>query len=234
MSSSAIHISLTFLLIILILPLTLLSPNNIYSDLNRIQCPQPIVISSDTPSISKSIRVSSSFGFFETFDAVNLSFQAGSSPFTAIFSSNPVTVRDSDPGDSRDVSFTIHRNEALPGTYFYSVLGIDENGNTASCNGSITVLTITTPPPPPPPPTDPTPNQLQQQITSLRNDLTLLQDQVNNIQLIPGPTGPKGDTGDIGPQGPAGSPGEPCPNTVTKTFIIQGAGPTTLKVCTPN
>jgi Collagen triple helix repeat (20 copies)/Thrombospondin type 3 repeat len=101
---------------------------------------------------------------------------------------------------------------------------------------------------------DPTPSQLQQQINDLRNDLTLLQDQVNNIQLIPGPAGPqgppgvpglKGDTGDIGPQGPPGvpgpagpqgergPPGEPCPNSVTKTFVIQGQGPTTLTVCTP-
>ena len=56
---------------------------------------------------------------------------------------------------------------------------------------------ITTPPPSPPSPTDPTPSQLQQQIDSLRNDLIFLQDQVNNIQPIPGPTSPKGDTGDI-------------------------------------
>ena len=189
---------------------------------------------SDTPSISKSIHVSSSFGFFETLDAVNLSFQGGTSPFTAIFSPDTVTVRDSDPGDSRDVSLTINRNEALPATYSYSIFGIDENGNTASCNGSITVLMITTPPPPPPSSTDPTPSQLQQQIDSLRNDLIFLQDQVNNIQPIPGPTSPKGDTGDIGPQGPAGSPGEPCPNIVTKTFIIRGAGPTTIKVYTPD
>ena len=52
MSSRAIHRSLIFFLIILILPLTLLNPNNIYSDLNRILCPQTIVIYSDTPSIS--------------------------------------------------------------------------------------------------------------------------------------------------------------------------------------
>ena len=122
----------------------------------------------------------------------------------------------------------------MPATYSYSIFGIDENGNTASCNGSITVLMITTPPPPPPSLTDQTPSQLQQQTDSLRNDLTFLQDQVNNIQPIPGPACPKGDTGDIGPQGSAGSPGEPCPNIVTKTFIIRGAGPTILKVYTPN
>jgi hypothetical protein len=101
---------------------------------------------------------------------------------------------------------------------------------------------------------DPTPSQLQQQINDLRNDLTLLQEQVDNIELIPGPAGPqgppgvpgpKGDTGDTGPQGPPGVPGpagpqgergpsgESCPNTTTKTFIIQGQGPTTLTVCTP-
>jgi hypothetical protein len=56
----------------------------------------------------------------------------------------------------------------LPATC--SVFGIDENGDTASCNGSITVLTINTPPLPPPSPTDPTSSQLQQQIDSLRND----------------------------------------------------------------
>jgi hypothetical protein len=128
---------------------------------------------------------------------------------------------------------TINKNEALPATYSYSIFGIDENGNTASCNGSITVLMITTPPPSPPSSTDLTPSQLQQQIDSLKNDLIFLQDQVNNIQPIPGPTSP-GDTGDIGPQGLAGSPGEPCPNIVTKTFIIQGAGPTTIKVHTLN
>lgn len=69
---------------------------------------------------------------------------------------------------------------------------------------------------------DPTPSELQQQINDLRNDLTLLQEQVNNIELIPGPAGP---------QGP---PGEPCPNTATKTFLIQGQGLTTLTVCTPS
>jgi hypothetical protein len=69
---------------------------------------------------------------------------------------------------------------------------------------------------------DPTPSQLQQQIIDLRNDLTLLQEQVNNIELIPGPAGP---------QGP---PGEPCPNAATKTFLIQGQGPTTLTVCAPS
>jgi hypothetical protein len=71
---------------------------------------------------------------------------------------------------------------------------------------------------------DPTPSQLQQQINSLRNDLTLLQDQVDNMELIPGPEGPQGERG---------PPGESCQNTVTKTFVIQGQGPTTLAVCIP-
>jgi hypothetical protein len=46
---------------------------------------------------------------------------------------------------------------------------------------------------------DPTPSQLQQQINDLRNELrnglTSLQEQVDNIELIPGPQGPQGERG---------------------------------------
>ena len=242
-----VYIPLTFVLIILILPLTMLFPNS-YSMLENIQCPSSLRMNSDTVAISNVIHVSSDFGIVELTDIVSLSFQAVNSPFTATFGPNPVTVEDSSPSDSRDVTFTVFRNDASPGTYFYTVRGEDESENVDSCGGSIVVSSTPTPAP------DPTPSQLQQQINSLRNDLTLLQDQVNNIELIPGPMGPqgppgvqgpKGDTGDMGPQGPPGVPGpagpqgergpagDPCPNTVTKTFVIQGQGPTTLTVCTP-
>jgi hypothetical protein len=183
-------------------------------------------------SLTSSIRVTSDLEFIiDTSDLIFLSFQVAS-PLTAMFSENPVIIS-GDSEETRTVLVTIDRNNASPGSYSYVVSGRDETNNIERCSGTITVVGEIPPPPPPPPP-DPTPSQLQQQIDSLRNDLTLLQDQVNNIQLIPGPTGPKGDTGDIGPQGPAGSPGEPCSKTITKTFLIQGAGPTTLKVCTPS
>lgn len=244
-----VYIPLTFVLIILIFPLTMLFPNS-YSTLENIQCPS-ISMNRDTVSISTQLRVSSDFGIIELTDIVRLSFEAGTTPFTATFIPNPVTVRDSSPGDASEVTFTVSRNDASPGTYSYSVSGEDESENVKSCVGNIFVSTNPSPPPPVP---DPTPSQLQQQINSLRNDLTLLQDQVDNIELIPGPMGPqgppgvqgsKGDTGDTGPQGPPGVPGpagpqgergpagDPCPNTVTKTFVIQGQGPTTLTVCTP-
>lgn len=219
MYNNVIYMLLTLFLIILILPITSLIPNS-YSTLRNIQCPS-VQMNSDTVSISNPLRVSSDFGILELTDVVRLSFQPVNGPFTATFTPNPVTVEDSSPSDSRDVTFTINRNGATPGTYFYSVSGEDESENVRSCGGSIFVSTTPTPTPNP----DPTPTQLQQQINSLRNDLTLLQDQLNNIELIPGP---------MGPQGEKGLPGEPCPNTVTKTFVIQGQGSTTLTVCTPS
>lgn len=217
MYNNVIYMLLTLFLIILILPITSLIPNS-YSTLRNIQCPS-VQMNSDTVSISNPLRVSSDFEIFESTDVVRLSFQPVNALFTATFTPNPVTVEDSSPSDSRDVTFTINRNGATPGTYFYSVSGEDESENVRSCGGFIFVSTTPTPDP------DPTPTQLQQQINSLRNDLTLLQDQLNNIELIPGP---------MGPQGERGPPGEPCPNTVTKTFVIQGQGPTTLTVCTPS
>jgi hypothetical protein len=249
MYNNAIYIILTFFLIILILPITSLVPNS-YSALSSIQCPSPLEMSSTSTIIIDNIRIFSNLDFFDPSDIVTLSFQAGTSPFTATLSPNPQTIRNSE-GDTNVVSFTLNRNGASPGVYSYSITGVDQYQNTNGCVGSITVLA----PPPPPPPPDPTPTQLQEQINSLRNDLTLLQDQVNNLELIPGPAGPqgppglpgpKGDTGDTGPQGPPGvpgpagpqgergPPGEPCPNTVTKTFVIQGQGSTTLTVCTPS
>ena len=207
MYNNVIYMLLTLFLIILILPITSLIPNS-YSTLRNIQCPS-VQMNSDTVSISNPLRVSSDFGIFELTDVVRLSFQPVNNPFTATFTPNPVTVEDSSPSDSRDVTFTINRNGATPGTYSYSVSGEDESENVRNCVGSIFVSTTPTPNP------NPTPTQLQQQINSLRNDLTLLQNQLNNIELIPGP---------MGPQGEKGLPGEPCPNTVTKTFVIQGQG----------
>jgi len=44
-------------------------------------------------------------------------------------------------------------------------------------------------------------NNLQQQVDDLRNITIDLQNQISNIELIPGPQGIKGDTGDQGPPG---------------------------------
>jgi hypothetical protein len=96
------------------------------------------------------------------------------------------------------------RNDATPGFYQYQIRGTDEDGNTASCSGSIRVLSTPTPPP------DPTHTQLQQQINSLRDNLALLENQINNLELTPGPEGPQGpqgEKGETGPQGPMGPPG---------------------------
>ena len=46
----------------------------------------------------------------------------------------------------------------------------------------------------------------------VRNDLTILQDQVDNMELI---------FNTAGSQGERGSVGESCSNTVTKNFVIQ-------------
>lgn len=182
------------LLIILILPITSLIPNS-YSELRSIACPF-IQMYSDANSVSNSISVSSSFVFLEISDIVTLSFSADSQPFTATFFPNPVRVdRDNNP---REVSISIIRNGASPGFYSYSITGIDENGNSATCFGNIRVLSIPTPP------SDPTPSQLQQQINDLRNDLTLLQNEVDTIELTPGPAGPQGEKGETGPRGPPG------------------------------
>ena len=232
MYNNVIYMLLALFLIILILPITSLIPNS-YSTLNNIQCPS-VQMNNDTVSVSTQLRVSSNFVFIELTDIVRLTFEAGTNPFTATFIPNPVTVRDSSPSDSTDVTFTVSRNGATPGVYFYSVTGEDESENERSCIGSIFVSSTPTPPSPVP---DPTPTQLQQQINNLRNDLTSLQNQVDNLQLTPGPEGPQGPSGvpgPAGPQGERGPPGEPCPNTVTKTFVIQGEGPTTLTVCIPS
>ena len=204
-------------------------------------------------STSENILVTSDLALIgDTSDIIFFSLEVPS-PLRATLIPNPLFISGTSD-QTRTVSFTIDRNNASPGSYSYVISGTDEAGNRESCSGTLNVVGVI-PPPPPPPPTDPTPSQLQEQINSLRNDLTLLQDQVNNLELIPGPAGPqgppgvpgpKGDTGDIGPQGPPGvpgpagpqgergPPGEPCPNTVTKTFVIQGEGPTTLTVCTPS
>jgi Collagen triple helix repeat (20 copies) len=252
MYNHVIYIPLTIFLIILILPITSLVPNS-YATLLNIECPPPLQMSFPATSSSFPIRVTSDFSLIgQTSDTISLSFQ-DTSPLTATFSPNPVSMSGTSD-QTRTVSFTINRNDASPGSYSYDINGRDEENNIKSCSGTITVIGEL-PPPPPPPPTDPTPSQLQQQIDSLRNDLTLLRDQVNNLELIPGPAGlqgppgvqglkgDKGDTGQqgppgvpgpAGPQGERGPPGEPCPNTVTKNFVIQGQGPTTLTVCTPS
>ena len=133
MYNNVIYMLLTLFLIILILPITSLIPNS-YSTLRNIQCPS-VQMNSDTVSISNPLRVSSDFGIFELTDIVRLSFQPVNAPFTATFTPNPVTVEDSSPSDSRDVTFTINRNGATPGTYFYSVSGEDESENVRNCVG---------------------------------------------------------------------------------------------------
>jgi hypothetical protein len=251
MSNNIVYMLLTVFLVILILPITSLVPNS-YATLVNIECPPPLQMPFPAISSSFPIRVTSDFNFIQTSDTISLSFQ-GPFPLTGTFNPNPL-VMSGTSDETGSVSFTINRNNAPPGLYSYVINGRDETFNPATCSGTINIVGEI-PPPPPPPPTDPTPSQLQEQINGLRNDLTILQDQVNNIQLIPGPEGPqgppgvegpKGDTGDTGPQGPAGvqgpagpqgergPPGEPCPNTVTKTFVIQREGPTTLTVCTPS
>ena len=191
----------------------MLFPNS-YSTLDRIQCPT-VSMYSDSVSVSTHLRVSSNFALIvELTDVVRLTFEAGTNPFTATFIPNPVTVRDSSPSDSSDVTFTVIRNGATPGVYSYSVKGEDESENERSCIGSIFVSTTPTPPSPVP---DPTPIQLQQQINNLRNDLTSIQNQVDNLQLTPGPEGPqspqgeKGETGQQGPMGPPGPQGQRGP-----------------------
>ncbi len=46
----------------------------------------------------------------------------------------------------------------------------------------------------------------------VRNDLTILQDQVDNMELILSTAGSQGERGPVG---------ESCSNSVTKTFVIQ-------------
>jgi hypothetical protein len=54
-------------------------------------------------------------------------------------------------------------------------------------------------------------NSLEKRVSDLESQMTALQNQVNNIQLTPGPRGPagpkgdKGDKGDTGATGPAGA-----------------------------
>jgi len=43
--------------------------------------------------------------------------------------------------------------------------------------------------------------------TSIQNQIGDLQDQIDNIQLIPGPPRPQGPQGETGPQGPSGQSG---------------------------
>ena len=208
MYNNVIYILLTLFLIILILPITSLIPNS-YSTLSNIQCPF-VQMNSDSVSVSTQLRVVSNFQLFEVTDFVTLTFEAGTNPFTATFNPNPLTVRDGGSGiGSTDVTFTVSRNGATPGGYSYSVTGEDENENERSCLGSIFVSSTPSPVP------DPTPTQLQQQINNLRNDLTSLQNQIDNLQLTPGPEGPQGPPGAQGPAGPQGERG-PSGRTMSK------------------
>jgi hypothetical protein len=233
MNNNVVYMLLTVFLVILILPITSFIPNSDAS-LSNIQCPPLSQMVFPITSTSENIRVTSDLVFIGETDTIIFSLELPS-PLRATLDSNPLLISGTSE-QTRTVSFDIDRNNALPGSYSYVINGRDEAGNMESCSGTLNVVGEI-PPPPPPPPTDPTPSQLQQQINSLRNDLTLLQDQVNNLQLIPGPAGPQGPPGvpgPAGPQGERGPPGEPCPNTVTKTFVIQGEGPTILTVRIPS
>lgn len=57
-----------------------------------------------------------------------------------------------------------------------------------------------------------------------------LQEQIDNIQLIPGPQGPKGDPGSQGPQGPIGPQGERGPMGPIGPQGEQGPAGPSLKV----
>jgi hypothetical protein len=220
---NTIYIPLTLVLIILILPFTTLIPNS-YSELEGISGCQNVRMNSDTSSVSFTIRLFSDFSVlqFDLDDDVTLTFDDGTAPFTASIFPNPKHLRNSQP-DNNEVSITVLKNNAAPGTYpAYSLRAVDEDGNSAACSGSLTVLSTPTP-------TDPTPSQLQQQIDSLRNNLVIVQEQVNNIQLTPGPAGPtgqqgpageKGDTGPRGPTGPQGERGPPGSNGGSANIIL--------------
>ena len=251
-----IFISTTFALMFLILPTTKFIPNS-YSDLISIAGCNDFQMNNNINSVQLTIRLSSflSLSVFDLQDTVTTTFEDGDAPFTATIIPNPIDIGSSSPSNN-PVTVNIQKNDATAGSYPYQIMAVDEEGHRQACSGVITIPNPDQNPDPDPEPVpDPILSQLQQQINDLRNDLTLLQDQVNNIQLIPGPEGPqgppgspgpKGNTGDTGPQGPPGvpgpvgpqgergPPGESCPNTVTKTFVIQGQGSTTLTVCTPS
>jgi hypothetical protein len=208
-----IYLPLIFALIFL--PLTTFIPNG-YSELISVSGCQSLQMYSDTPSVPLTIRLSSDFSIInlDLSDQVTTTFNDDNAPFTAIFPPNPIIIRDSDPNDSRDVIVTVTKNDAGPGLYPYQIIGVDEDGNTKACFASIRVLSTPTPPP------DPTPAQLQQQINSLRNDLTSLENEVDNIQVTPGPEGPQGPQGEKGETGPQGQRGPPGPSGSSANIIL--------------
>ena len=185
-----LYILLPFVLIILILPLNTLIPDS-YSELEGISGCQNVRMNSDTSSVSFTISLFSDFSILQLDldDDVTLTFDDGTAPFTASISPNPKLLRSSQP-DNNEVSITVLKNNAAPGTYpAYSLRAIDEDGNSAACSGSLTVLSTPTPP------TDRTPSQLQQHIHQLRTNLATLQEQVNNLEGNPRPAGPTGQQG---------------------------------------
>ena len=149
--------------------------------------------------------------FTDVTDRVTYSLQPGPIP-SATFS--PQGFRYDISDGSPTITAVLSTENLAVGNYFFTIKGVDEDGNTATSGGFVRVLAAVPPPPP-----DPTLANLQEQINDLSANLNSLQEALNNIELTPGPAGPagpkgadgaageKGADGALGPMGPQGEKG---------------------------
>ena len=137
--------------------------------------------------------------FTDVTDRVTYSLQPGPIP-SATFS--PQGFRYDISDGSPTITAVLSTENLAVGNYFFTIKGVDEDGNTATSGGFVRVLAAVPPPPP-----DPTLANLQEQINDLSANLNSLQEALNNIELTPGPAGPAGPAGPKGADGAAGEKG---------------------------
>jgi hypothetical protein len=133
---------------------------------------------------------------------------------------------DTYPSNSGTTSKLTIKTETLPvGTYKFQVKVLEDGIRQQLVDGIVTKVSTLNP--------EPNPSQTNQRLVNLEQDIQTIKNTLENPEAFRGPPGPEGPEGPQGPQGERGPQGELCPKAITKTFVIQGQGPTTLTVCTP-